>query len=155
MVSIKPIPDGYHTLTPYLIVSDVNAELNFIERALGGTVLEKIEMPDGFVGHAEAQIGDSRIMFGARPGVQQIDSSTLYVYLPEVDHVYQRALEAGAESVQEPQNQFYGDRSAAIKDPHGNRWYLATHIEDVPRAELQRRMIAARTEAAKKKGANT
>jgi PhnB protein len=141
MVSLKPIPDGYSTVTPYLIVPDVNKELEFIERALGGSVNYKTRMPDGFVNHAEAQIGTSRVMIGGRRGVTENTSSMFYLYIEDVDRYYQRAVDAGAESLQEPQVQFYGDRTAAVKDPFGNQWYLSTHVQDVPPDEIERRMV--------------
>jgi PhnB protein len=148
MVSLKPIPDGYSTVTPYLIVSDVNKELEFIERALGGSATYKMQMPDGFVSHAEAQIGTSRVMIGGRSGVMQNTSSMFYLYVEDIDRHYQQAVNAGAESLQEPQVQFYGDRTAAVKDPFGNQWYLASHVQDVTPDEMQRRMMQHRASQA-------
>jgi PhnB protein len=146
--SIKPVPEGFHTVTPYLLVPDVPAVIDFLKRVFNAKETYRSTAPDGLVNHASVQIGNSMVMMGAARGSWQPETTTLYVYLEEMDSVYLRAVEAGAESVQEPKTQFYGDRTAALKDPAGNKWYLATHVEDVDPGELQRRMIAAQSQRA-------
>ncbi len=148
MVSIKPVPAGYHTITPYLIVPDVAILVDFLKRAFHAKQFEWNVMPDGTVAHASVKIGDSMLMMGAARGPWKAEPVTLYMYVEEVDHVYQTALAAGGESFQEPKHEFYGDRTAAIKDPAGNRWYIATRVEEVHPEELQRRFLAARTHQA-------
>lgn len=140
--TVKPIPDGYHTVTPYLVVDDASAILSFIERAFGGTVRSRYLSPDGRVMHAEAQIGDSRVMLGEASGEWPGMPAMLHLYVEDVDAVYRQALEAGATSVREPQDMFYGDRSGGVRDAAGNQWWLATHVEDVSAEEMARRQAA-------------
>jgi PhnB protein len=135
----KPIPDGFHTVTPFVIVDDANQLLNFIKKAFQGETTFIMNDPDGKVMHATAKIGDSIVMvadvmerFPAMPCM-------LYLYVDDVDTVYQKALKAGGQSLREPTNEFYGDRSAGIKDTWGNQWWIATHIEDVDEEEMERR----------------
>ena len=138
-MAVDPIPDGYHSVTPYLIVEGADRVIEFAKQALGAEETARFAMPDGSIGHAEFRIGDSVVMtsdaterWPAMPGV-------VHLYLDDCDGTYARALEAGAESVQEPADQFYGDRMAGVRDPAGNVWWLATHVEDVPPDELARR----------------
>src|ERR1700722_4343681 len=141
--TVKPIPDGYHTVTPYLVASNVARLIVFMEKAFDAKVIERLTGPDGKVAHAEISIGDSRIMIGgARPG-QPAVPCMLYLYVTDTDALYKSALEAGATSIMAPANQFYGDRNAGVKDAEGNQWYIATHVEDVAPEELQKRMQAA------------
>jgi PhnB protein len=144
MVSVKHVPDGYHTITPYLMVPDVSVLVDFLKRAFNAKQFDWNVGPDGTVAHASVRIGDSMLMMGAARGSWKAEPITLYMYVQEVDYVYQTALAAGAESVQEPRHEFYGDRTAAIKDPAGNRWYIATRVEEIHPEELQRRFLAAR-----------
>ena len=138
-MTVNAIPDGYHSVSPYLIVDDAGALLDFLTAAFDGEERERIAMPSGQVMHAEIRIGNSMVMMGgARPGADAAKTS-LYLYVEQVDAVYRQALAAGAVSVMAPADQFYGDRNAGITDPAGNTWWIATHIEDVPPAELQRR----------------
>ncbi|MGA3209894.1 MAG: VOC family protein [Terriglobales bacterium] len=138
-MAVKPIPDGYHTVTPYLTVTDVAKLIEFLQKVFGAEVKEKFMRPDGGIMHAEVKVGDSIIMMGqanenwkARPG-------TIYMYVPDTDAAYRRALDAGATSVMEPANQFYGDRNAGVSDSTGNYWWIATHVEDVSKEEMDRR----------------
>jgi uncharacterized glyoxalase superfamily protein PhnB len=140
----KAIPDGYHTLTPYLTVPDAEAMLHFLQDVFAAEVREWQHRPDGTLWHGELQIGDSRIMvtqaneqFTPRP-------QSIYVYLPDVDAAYKRALAAGAKGLIEVADMFYGDRSGGFADPAGNWWWIATHIEDVSPEELNRRADAQR-----------
>jgi uncharacterized glyoxalase superfamily protein PhnB len=139
----NPIPEGYHTVTPYLLVSDVKKLMTFLTKAFGATERGKFEEPGGKrVMHAEMQIGNSIVMMGEPPKPEDIRRTMLYVYVPDVDATYRSALAAGATSVHEPKNQIYGDRSGSVKDPTGNDWYIATHVEDVSTEEMARRMKA-------------
>ena len=146
---VKPIPEGYHSVTPYLIVEDANAAIDFYTRAFGAA--EKFRLPMGDkVGHAELQIGDSVVMLADEfperdirgPKARGGTSSSLMIYVDDVDTVFQRALDAGGrvDGDMGVKNQFYGDRSGTLIDPFGHKWTVATHVEDVPEDELQRRM---------------
>ena len=142
-MAVKPIPEGYHTVTPYLMVEGVPKLIEFLKAAFGAREIHRTALPDGSVMHAEVQIGDSRVMMGeARGGMKPIPAM-LYVYVPDVDAVYERAVRAGGTSTVKPVNQFYGDRSGAVQDASGNQWWIGTHVEDVPADELARRAEAA------------
>ena len=141
-MAVKPIPDGYHSVTPYLSVPGVGKLLDFLQQAFEAQELHRMPRPDGTIMHAEVMIGDSRVMMGEPMGNAQPIFGSLYLYVPDVDAVYKRALQAGATSTSEPADQFYGDRSAGIKDPVGNQWWIATHKEDVPPEEIARRAKA-------------
>jgi PhnB protein len=141
--AVKPIPEGYHTVTPYLVVSDAGKLIDFLKRAFDAKEIHRSMGPDGKVAHAAVSVGDSRIMLGgARPGTPLMPCM-LYLYVPDTDALYKSAIDAGATSIMPPANQFYGDRNAGVKDAEGNQWYIATHIEDVAPDELQKRMEAA------------
>ncbi len=142
-MAVKPIPEGYHTVTPYLTVQGVAKLLDFVKRAFGAEELARMPAPGGGIAHAEVRIGDSIVMMGEPMDASQQMPASLYVYMPAVDAVYKRAIEAGATSVQEPTNQFYGDRRADVKDPCGNMWYIATRVEDVSPEEMAHRQQAA------------
>lgn len=136
---VAAVPAGYHTVTPYLTVEGVARLLEFLERAFDATVIERMDASDGNVMHAEVRIGDSIVMMGDTAGRYPAMPSTLYLYVPDCDALYDRAIAAGATSISAPADQFYGDRHGGVTDPSGNRWYVATHIEDVPLDELRRR----------------
>ncbi len=141
-MAVNPIPDGYHTVTPYLLVAGVPKLIEFMKKAFGGEETECMAMEDGTVMHAQVKIGDSIIMMGDPRGQCEPTPASLYLYAPDTDAVYRRAIEAGGESVMEPTDQFYGDRNAGVKDPVGNTWWIATHIEDVSPEELRKRAAA-------------
>jgi uncharacterized glyoxalase superfamily protein PhnB len=141
-MAVKPIPDGYHSVTPYLTIPGVAKLLDFLKQAFEAQELHRMPRPDGAIMHAEVRIGDSRLMMGEPMGNAQPMFGSLYLYVHDVDAVYKRALQAGATSTSEPADQFYGDRSAGIKDPVGNQWWIATHKEDVPPEEIVRRAEA-------------
>ena len=150
MMSVKPIPDGYHSVTPYLIVKGAAAALAFYKRAFGAVEVLRLDGPDGRIGHAEIMIGDSHVMLadecpemGAR-SPQTIGGSavSLLVYVTDVDAVFQQAVEAGATVKRPVADQFYGDRSGGLEDPFGHSWYISTHVEDVPPEEINRRVAA-------------
>ena len=142
-MSVKPVPDTYHTVTPYLIVKGAAQLVDFMKRAFGAKEVHVMQMPDGTIAHGDFLIGDSHVMLGEPNGPWTPQPCSLYLYLPDCDAVYQRALTSGGTSIQEPKTQFYGDRHAAVKDPCGNTWWIATHVEDVPPAELERRAAEA------------
>jgi PhnB protein len=139
---VKPIPDGYHTLTPLIAVRGVPRLIEFLKVAFGATEIMRFDLPDGSVMHAEVKIGDSSIMMGEMMDDSPPAHAALYFYVPEVDVVYRAAMDAGAESLTEPSDQFWGDRTASIKDPTGNTWWIATHVEDVSPEEIKKRTEA-------------
>jgi len=135
------IPAGFHSVTPYLLVPDVAKEMEFLKKALGATERYQMPGPNGRVMHAEVQIGDSIVMMGQPQNEADLGKAMLYVYVPDVDATYEKCLAAGGTSVREPKTQFYGDRSAGVRDPFGNDWGIATHVEDVSPEEMKRRMV--------------
>ena len=141
-MAVQPIPDGFHTVTPYLLVSGVHKLIEFLEQAFGAEATECMDMPDGTVSHAQVKIGNSIIMMGDPRGRCEPTPASLYLYVPDTDAVYRQAIQAGATSVMEPADQFYGDRNAGVKDAFGNTWWIATHVEDVPPDELRKRALA-------------
>ena len=138
----KPIPDGYHSVTPYLVVERAGELIAFLEQAFEGEVTERMIRPDGTIGHAEVRIGDSVIMLSNARDPWKPLQSALYLYVPDTDAVYQRALAAGATSIMEPVDQFYGDRNAGVQDFAGHVWWIGTRQEAVSREELERRALA-------------
>ncbi len=136
----RPVPQGYHTVTPYLIVEGAPKVIEFLKRTFNAEEKDFMSGPEGRVAHAEMKIGDSVIMMADATSENRAMPSQLYVYVDDVNTVYKRALEAGGTSISEPTNQFYGDRNANVKDPVGNIWGIATHVEDVPPEEMQRRI---------------
>ena len=149
-MAVKPIPDGYHSVTPYLIVKGAARALEFYQKALGAKELMRLPGPDGRVGHAEIKIGDSRIMLAdecpemSATSPQALGGTPvgLCLYVEDADAVFNRAVAAGAKVVRPVQDQFYGDRSGTLEDPFGHKWTIGTHKEDVSPEELQRRMAA-------------
>jgi PhnB protein len=137
---VKAKPDGYYTVTPYLIVDDLEGLLAYVQAAVGGKATEVHRGPDGKPRHAEVQIGDSKVMMGSSRAEWPARPGTLYLYVDDTDAMYQSSMRAGAKSIMEPADQFYGDRNAGVEDPFGNQWWLATHVEDVAPEELERRM---------------
>ena len=146
----KPIPEGYHTVTPYLIVRDAARAMDFYKRAFNATELVRMPGPGGKIMHAEIKIGDSPIMFADECpemkalGPQTIGGSSIFIilYVEDVDSLFAQATAAGAKVERPLENQFYGDRSATLIDPFGHRWTISTHIEDVSPEEMNRRMAA-------------
>lgn len=137
--AVKAIPDGYHTVTPYLVVQGVAQLLDFLQAAFDAQVNYRMEGENGIIHHAEVKIGDSMVMLGEAHGEWQPMPSSIYLYVPDADAIYKRAVEAGATSIMEPANQFYGDRHGGVKDSCGNQWWVATHIEDVSPEEIKKR----------------
>ena len=141
MTSVKSIPDGYHTVTPYILVQGAEKLIDFLKSAFDAKETFRMSMPGGAIGHAEIKLGDSVIMLSEAQGGENKPMPTgIYLYVQDCDTTYKRALEAGATSIMQPTDQFYGDRSANIKDQFGNHWYIATHIEDLSKEELSKRM---------------
>lgn len=153
-MTAKAIPDGYHTVTPYLIVSDASAAIDFYGRAFGAQELFRLPMTDkdgqSKVGHAEIQIGDCKLMLSDEwPDMQALGPTSrggattgFMVYGDDADAAFARAIEAGATSDKPVENQFWGDRMGTVVDPFGHKWTVATHVEDVPPEEMQKRMDA-------------
>jgi len=147
---VKPIPDGYHSLTPYLIVDGAARAIEFYKEAFGATEMMRMDEPGGKVGHAELKIGDSVIMLAdefpdmGRRGPQSIGGTpvSFMLYVEDVDAVVSRAVAAGGKLVRPIKDQFYGDRTGGVDDPFGHSWYIATHIEDVSPEEMERRAAA-------------
>lgn len=138
-MSVKPIPEGYHTITPYLLVKDSPAFLKFTKKAFGAKEIYKTTYDDGKIRHAEVLIGDSHVMLGEAMENYPPSNVMLYLYVENVDDVYKQAINAGGVSIREPQNEFYGDRSGGLKDNFGIQWWIGTHIEDVSPEEMKRR----------------
>jgi uncharacterized glyoxalase superfamily protein PhnB len=140
---VSPIPAGYHTITPYLTGEGAAAMLAFLKAAFAAEVTASTEV-GGVVYNAEARIGTSMVMVADSQGRKPAFAAMLYLYVPDVDAAFARAKKAGAKVVKEPETFFYGDRSGAVEDAWGNQWWLATRVENVSPAELERRMKAHR-----------
>ena len=148
---VNHIPEGYHSVTPYLVVNDGARALEFYRQAFGATEVFRMEGPDGKIGHAEIKIGDSHVMLadenpemGARsPQAFGGSPVRLMLYVEDVDATVGRAVDAGAKLTRPIADQFYGDRTGGVTDPFGHAWYVATHVEDVPPEELKKRAAAA------------
>jgi len=149
--SVKSVPEGFHTVTPYIVVKNASAFIDFIKDAFNGKQTFLMKDNNGLVMHATVTIGDSTIMISDfMDNMQQQQNAMLYLYLDDVDTVYNRAIDAHATSVREPTDEFYGDRAGAVKDAWGNVWWIATHTEDVPQEELEKRAQQAARERKEK-----
>lgn len=148
---VKPIPDQYSRVMPYLIVDGAAAAIDFYKSVFGATERMRMAGPDGRLGHAELEIGESVIMLAdenpamAIQGPKKIGGTpvTLHVYVEDSDAAFERALNSGATSLRPIEDQFYGDRSGQFEDPFGHKWNVATHVEDVPPDEMEKRAAAA------------
>ena len=149
-MSVKPIPDGYHTVTPFLLVKDAKKLIEFLKEAFGATEKSCHQLPDGKIMHAELHMGDSIIMMGEANDRWPPVPCMLYLYVEDVDSVYKKAVQAGGRSLREPTTEFYGDRSAGVLDLEGNQWWIATHVEDVSDEEMKRRQEKMAQEMAHK-----
>lgn len=139
-MSVKPIPEGYHAITPYLTVRGADKVIEFLKQAFGAEMaFEPLKRPNGKLMHAEVKIGDSRVMIADESSQAKATETTLCLYVPDVDNVYRQAVKAGGKTVMEPMDMFYGDRTGGVKDPSGNSWMIATHKEDVAMPELKKR----------------
>ena len=139
------IPAGYHTITPYLVVKNASTLIDFLKEVFDAKETERVKAPNGRIMHAELLIGDSKIMLGEAAENIITSPSTLYIYVPNTDAVYKKALAAGGKSIKEPDDQYYGDRNAGIQDIAGNKWWIATHIEDVSSEELKKRTSSVKS----------
>jgi PhnB protein len=151
-MAVNHIPEGYHSVTPYLVVDDADRAIRFYGDAFGATEVLRMPMGEsGKLAHAEVKIGDSHVMLADEfpemgllgPAKRGGATASLMIYVPDVDSAFARALGAGAKEERPPADQFWGDRMGTLVDPFGHRWTLATHIEDVSRDEMQRRMTEA------------
>lgn len=153
MAAAKPIPEGYHSITPYLSIKGAAEAIAYYQRAFGAVELYRLAMPDGRIGHAELQIGDSRIMLADEmpempdavaqsPRTLKGTSFGLALYLKDVDAAFAQAIAAGGTVKRPVKMQFYGDRSGTLEDPFGHIWTLSTHVEDVSPEEMTKRMAA-------------
>jgi PhnB protein len=150
MADVKPIPEGYHSVTPYLSIKGAAEAIEYYKTAFGATELFRMEH-EGKIGHAEIKIGDSPIMLAdEHPAFGNVSPATLggspvgiMIYVDDVDKIYNQAIAAGGKEVKPLQDQFYGDRSGTLTDPFGHVWTVATHKEDVTMEEMNRRMAAA------------
>ena len=138
-MAVRPIPEGYHTVVPYVIAADAEKLLTFLKAGLNAKETEVMRYPDGRIWHGDVVIGDSHVMLSQATEQHPAMASTLYLYVPDTDAAYRAAIAAGATSIMEPANQFYGDRNAGVKDSNGNCWYFGTHVEDVAPEEMKRR----------------
>ncbi len=146
-MSVQPIPEGYHSVTPYLVVSGANEAIAWYQKAFEATEQLRLDGPGGSVAHAEIKIGDSIVMLADEhpdmgalgPNHYGGSPTHLMIYVENVDEVFNRAIEAGGEIVRPLQDQFYGDRSGTLKDPFGHQWTIATHIEDLTPEEVNQR----------------
>lgn len=153
MSKFKPVPAGFHSITPYLSVTDADAAIKFYQRVFGAEEVGRITMGGDTVGHAELQIGNSKLMLAqempdwGNQSPQTLGGSpvTIALYVADVDATYQRALDAGATVIEAVKDQFYGDRAGSLTDPFGHKWHLLSHIEDVSFDEMQRRCDAMMT----------
>jgi PhnB protein len=153
-MAVKPIPEGHHTVTPYLVVPKAVQLIDFMKQAFAAEEIQRFTLPDGSIMHAEVRIGDSRVMLGEAGGEYAPMPAMLHLYVEDVDAVYQQALQAGAASLREPADQPDGDRRGGVKDQSGNQWWIATHIEDVSPEELAKREEAQRKQG-QQKGENS
>jgi PhnB protein len=144
----KPIPEGYHSVTPYLIIKGATEAIDFYKKAFGATELFRMPAPGGKIGHAEIKIGDSPIMLADESpemgykSPQTLGGSpiSIMIYVADVDTVFKQAIAAGGKEQRPVKDQFYGDRSGTLEDPFGHVWHVATHTEDVSPEEMERRM---------------
>ena len=143
----QPVPEGYHTLIPYIAVDDATAAIEFYQRAFGAKERLRMAGPAGMIAHAELEIGDSIVMLSdpfpqssSRPPKELGGTSAgIFVYVDNVDELYKQAIDAGATSTMEPENMFWGDRFGSVMDPFAHSWQIATHVEDVAPEEMEKR----------------
>ena len=155
--NVKPIPDNYHSVTPYLVVDGAAKAIEFYRKAFGATELMRMPAPGDRIGHAEIKVGDSIVMLADAsvemghkdPKILGGSPVSLLIYVEDADATVASAVAAGAKIARPLENQFWGDRMGDVTDPFGHRWHVATHVEDVSPEEMKRRMEAMTTAAAK------
>jgi PhnB protein len=143
----QPVPEGYHTITPYLAVENATEAIDFYQRAFGAQERVRMDGPQGSIMHAELQIGDSMIMLSdpfpqaSTKTPKELGGTTIsiFAYVEDIDSVYKQAIDAGASSLMEPDDMFWGDRFGSVQDPFGHSWTIATHVEDVSPEEIEKR----------------
>ncbi len=153
-MAVSPIPKGYHSITPYLVMKNAAAAIEFYKKAFGAVELFRMPAPGGKVGHAEIKIGDSPVMLADEypdmgfKGPESLGGTpvSLMIYVTDVDKIYPQAIAAGGKELRPLQTQFYGDRSGTLTDPFGHMWTICTHVEDIPEEELAKRAEAAMKE---------
>jgi PhnB protein len=140
-MAVKPIPDGYNTASPYLVVEGADKLIDFMSNVFGAKERFRMAGPGGAIGHAEMQLGDTVVMLGdsSTTDNNRIQTAMVHVYVDDCDATFNAAIEAGAKVERELQTLFYGDRNGAVRDPFGNVWWISTHIEDVPPDEMEKR----------------
>jgi uncharacterized glyoxalase superfamily protein PhnB len=139
----RPIPDGFHAITPYLTVHGAAKLMDFLKQAFGATEAFRKIRPDGTIHHAQMRIYDSNVMIADAGEPWKPMPTGIYLYVEDCDAIYRRAIQAGGTSLMEPADMFYGDRNAGVEDPAGNLWWIATRIEDLSPEEMDRRAEAA------------
>jgi PhnB protein len=142
-MAVKHVPEGYHTVTPYLTADDPEALIKFLQQAFDAQVTYRMNDDQGNVRHAELRIGDSMLMLGKARDEWHPRPCNFYLYVSDCDVVYKKAVAAGGKSIQEPTTHLYGDRSGGVRDSQNNDWWIGTHVEDVSPEEIERRMKAA------------
>jgi PhnB protein len=156
MANVKPIPEGYHSLTPYLMYREAARAIDYYKNVFGAKVRVRMDGPNGRVAHAELEIGDSLLMladetpqtYAKSPDAAAAPTNGLHLYVEDADAIFDKAVKAGAKVLRPLANQFYGDRSASFLDPFGQMWTVSTHVEDVSAEELKKRMTKASTQTA-------
>ena len=138
-MAVKPIPDGYGTVTPYLTVDDPAPVIEFLKKALDAKEIFAMRDDKGNIGHAEVKVGSSILMLGKARDEWKSRPGNFYVYVEDCDAIYEKALAAGAISLSKPETQFYGDRHGGVTDSQGNNWWVATHVEDISPDDMKRR----------------
>jgi PhnB protein len=149
-MAVQPVPEGYHTITPYLAVDDASAAIDYYRRAFGAKERVRMSGPGDSIMHAELEIGDSLVMLSdpfpqastRNPKELGGTSASIFVYVDNIDELYKQAIDAGASSLMEPDDMFWGDRFGSVQDPFGHSWTIATHIEDVAPEEMEKRSQA-------------
>jgi len=148
--SVQAVPEGFHTITPYLVVDNAAGLIDFIQKAFDGKLTFITKEDDGKIMHATMKVGDSIIMISDTMEGTSAQTAMLYLYLENVDSVFKKAVQAKGITIHEPKNEFYGDRAGAIKDEWGNVWWISTHVEDVDPQELEKRAKQAQKEPKEK-----
>ena len=146
-MTVKPIPDGYHTVTPYLIINGAKDAIEFYKKAFGATEVLRLNRPTGDIGHAEIKIGDCKIMLAESCSDSSVSSPenlggttiAIHLYVEDVDAIFEQAIDAGALDLKSVEDQFYGDRTGTLQDPFGHIWFIATHKEELTLEEIQKR----------------
>jgi PhnB protein len=142
-MAVRPIPDGFHTITPYLVLDGAGKVIEFLKKAFGAEEIYRHKRPDGGIGHAQVKIRDSMLMLADATKDHPAAPCMIYMYVEDVDAWYERAIKAGGISIMKPMDMYYGDRNAGVKDASGMQWWIGTHKEDIAPEEVERRAAAA------------